>query len=226
MSLAQFVKNQSGFTGLNITYQRGESVLAWAMISPWVAGFLLLTAFPMVASLVLSFYKWNIISAPEFVGLANYVNGFSVIDPLPMHSMKITVIFSLASIPLNIVFGLAIAMLLNTNIRGLSVFRTIYYLPAILVRRGGGDLVAVDFLQRLRLAQYRPAYFRHRGPGLAGQQDLGLAGIRHHATLERRRRHGHLSCRLASHPDRLVRSGRNRRRKLVAASLSASRCPC
>ncbi|MCY3799858.1 MAG: sugar ABC transporter permease, partial [Chloroflexi bacterium] len=49
-----------------------------------------------------------------------------------MHSLKITVVFSAVSIPLNIVFGLAIAMLLNTNIRGLSTFRTIYYLPAIL----------------------------------------------------------------------------------------------
>jgi len=120
MSLAQFVKNQSGFANLSISYQRGETLLAWAMISPWVAGFLLLTAFPMVASLALSFFKWNILSPPEWVGLANYHKLFFS-DPLPMHSLKITVIFSLASIPLNIVFGLVIAMLLNTNIRGLAV---------------------------------------------------------------------------------------------------------
>ncbi len=131
MSLAQFVKKQSAASRLNISYQRGETVLAWAMISPWVLGFLLLTAFPMVASLALSFFKWNILSPPEFVGLANYHKLFFT-DPLPLHSLKITVLFSLASIPLNIVFGLAIAMLLNANIRGLAVFRTIYYLPAIL----------------------------------------------------------------------------------------------
>jgi len=127
----QLVKKPGLFDRFRVSYQRGEILLAWAMVSPWLLGFFLLTAFPMIASLVISFFEWNILSAPKWVGLANYEKLF-LIDPLPMHSLRITVIFSLASIPLNIVFGLAIAMLLNTNIRGLSVFRTIYYLPAIL----------------------------------------------------------------------------------------------
>lgn len=125
------MKRKKPFPKIKIGYRRGETVLAWAMVSPWLAGFLLLTAFPMVASLALSFMDWDMLSAPKWVGLANYEKLFFT-DPLALHSLKITVIFSLASIPLNIVFGLAIAMLLNTNIRGLSVFRTIYYLPAIL----------------------------------------------------------------------------------------------
>ena len=133
MSIDQFAKRKSKNTlaRFKIGYRRGETVLAWAMVSPWLAGFLFLTAFPMVASLVLSFMDWDMLSAPEWVGLANYEKLFFT-DPLALHSLKITVIFSLASIPLNIIFGLAIAMLLNTNIRGLSVFRTVYYLPAIL----------------------------------------------------------------------------------------------
>ena len=125
------MKRKKSFPKIKVGYRRGETVLAWAMVSPWLAGFLLLTAFPMVASLALSFMDWDMLSAPKWVGLANYEKLFFT-DPLALHSLKITVIFSLASIPLNIVFGLAIAMLLNTNIRGLSVFRTIYYLPAIL----------------------------------------------------------------------------------------------
>ena len=125
------MKRKNSFPKIKIGYRRGETVLAWAMVSPWLAGFLLLTAFPMVASLALSFMDWDMLSAPKWVGLANYEKLFFT-DPLALHSLKITIIFSLASIPLNIVFGLAIAMLLNTNIRGLSVFRTIYYLPAIL----------------------------------------------------------------------------------------------
>jgi len=133
MSIDQFAKRKSKNTlaRFKIGYRRGETVLAWAMVSPWLAGFLFLTAFPMVASLVLSFMDWDMLSAPEWVGLANYEKLFFT-DPLALHSLKITIIFSLVSIPLNIVFGLAIAMLLNTNIRGLSVFRTVYYLPAIL----------------------------------------------------------------------------------------------
>ena len=125
------MKRKKPFPKIKIGYRRGETVLAWAMVSPWLAGFFLLTAFPMVASLALSFMDWDMLSPPQWAGLANYEKLF-FIDPLALHSLKITVVFSLVSIPLNIVFGLAIAMLLNTNIRGLSVFRTIYYLPAIL----------------------------------------------------------------------------------------------
>ena len=125
------MKRKKPFPKVKIGYRRGETVLAWAMVSPWLVGFFLLTAFPMAASLALSFMDWDMLSPPRWTGLANYERLF-FIDPLALHSLKITVVFSLVSIPLNIVFGLAIAMLLNTNIRGLSVFRTIYYLPAIL----------------------------------------------------------------------------------------------
>ena len=118
-------------TGKGFQYNRAESRLAWTMVSPWVIGFIIFTAFLMVASLVLSFTEWDILTPPEFVGLENYHKMFFV-DKYAMHSLKITVVFSGVSIPLNIVFGLGIAMLLNTNIRGLSTFRTIYYLPAIL----------------------------------------------------------------------------------------------
>ena len=118
-------------TGRGIKYEKGESRLAWAMISPWLIGFFIFTAFPMGASLVISLTEWDILTPPKWVGLANYHKMF-FIDPLALHSLKITIVFSLVSIPLNIVFGLGVAMLLNTNIRGLSAFRTIYYLPAIL----------------------------------------------------------------------------------------------
>ena len=117
--------------GRGFKYNRAETRLAWVMVSPWLVGFLIFTAFPMIASLVLSFTEWDILTPPEFVGLENYHKMFFV-DKYAMHSMKITIVFSAVSIPLNIVFGLGIAMLLNTNIRGLSTFRTIYYLPAIL----------------------------------------------------------------------------------------------
>ncbi len=118
-------------TGKSFKYAKGETRLAWVMVSPWLIGFLIFTAFPMAASLLLSLTEWDILTAPKFVGLENYHKMFFV-DKYAMHSLKITVVFSAVSIPLNIVFGLGIAMLLNTNIRGLSTFRTIYYLPAIL----------------------------------------------------------------------------------------------
>lgn len=108
-----------------------ETMLAWIMISPWLIGFVLFTAGPMVASLVLAGMKWDLLSPPEWVGLKNF-RDMVVEDPLPRHAMKVTVIYALGAIPLRLVFGLGLAMLLNTGIRGLAIFRTIYYLPAVL----------------------------------------------------------------------------------------------
>ena len=101
------------------------------MVSPWLIGFICFSALPMFASLIISFTEWDMLSKPEWVGFENYKTLFFE-DPLALHSLNITILFTIVSIPLNIVFGLALAMLLNTSIRGLAIFRTIFYLPAIL----------------------------------------------------------------------------------------------
>ena len=113
------------------TYRSGESLLGWAMASPWILGFLIFTAGPMIASLVLAGTSWDLISPPEWVGWANFRKMFWE-DELPLHALKITVFYSLMALPLHLLFGVSLAMLLNTGIRGLAVLRTIYYLPAIL----------------------------------------------------------------------------------------------
>ena len=113
------------------SYKNEDTITGWLMVSPWIIGFLVFFATPMVASLVLSFMEWDLISPPVFVGIQNYVKLFFD-DPLPMHSLKVTMTMAFFSIPINIVIGLAIAMLLNTDIKGLAVFRAIYYLPAVL----------------------------------------------------------------------------------------------
>ncbi|MFC1996155.1 carbohydrate ABC transporter permease [Chloroflexota bacterium] len=113
------------------SYKNEDTITGWLMASPWIIGFLVFFAIPMVSSLVLSFMEWDLISPPAFVGIENYIDMF-VGDPLPMHSLKVTLILAFFSIPINIVVGLAIAMLLNTEIKGLAIFRTVYYLPAVL----------------------------------------------------------------------------------------------
>lgn len=114
-----------------MNYRKEETVLGWLMAAPWIFGFLIFSAGPMIASLVISFLKWDIISPPEWIGLENY-NELFVKDPLPLQSLRVTVTYSLMSLPIQIFLGLFLAMLLNNKIRGLSFFRTIYYLPAIL----------------------------------------------------------------------------------------------
>ena len=111
--------------------RRNEAIVGWILAMPFVIGFLVFTAGPMLISLYLSFTEWNLLSSPEFVGLEQYQT-MLFDDELVWQSLRVTLYFALASIPLHIILGLAVAMLLNASVKGLSFFRTIYYLPAIL----------------------------------------------------------------------------------------------
>ena len=105
---------------------------AWAFrlfVSPWLLGFVLFTLGPMIASFVIAMMRWNMVAAPVFVGLENYQLAFS--DPLFWKSLKVTLIYSFASVPMGLVLGLFVAVLMNQKIPAMNVFRTIYYLPAV-----------------------------------------------------------------------------------------------
>ncbi|MFZ4508013.1 MAG: carbohydrate ABC transporter permease [Fimbriimonas sp.] len=104
--------------------------VGYAFIAPWLIGFLVFTLFPFVASIGLSFTRYDIVSDPRWVGLANYQSLFTR-DPLFFKSLGITVKYALFAVPVGIIAGVALALLLNVNVRGMSVFRTIFYLPSI-----------------------------------------------------------------------------------------------
>ena len=108
-----------------------ESRLGWLMASPWIIGFVIFTAGPMIASLWLAGTSWDLLTPPQWVGLANFQTMVWE-DELPIHAMRITVLYAVMALPLHLFFGVSLAMLLNTKIRGLAILRTIYYLPAIL----------------------------------------------------------------------------------------------
>jgi len=99
-------------------------------ISPWIAGFLIFTAGPIIASLFFSFCNYDVVTPPDWIGIQNYKRLLS--DPLFWQSLKVTSYFSLASVPLGIALSLIIAILLNQNIKGLTWFRTIYYMPSVI----------------------------------------------------------------------------------------------
>jgi multiple sugar transport system permease protein len=84
----------------------------------------------LLASLFLSFTEWSILRPPEWVGLANYQELFGK-DPLFWQSLKVIVIYTAFQVPLSILVGLSMALLLNQNVKGLSLWRTIYYFPSV-----------------------------------------------------------------------------------------------
>jgi multiple sugar transport system permease protein len=110
-------------------YFRQEFRAGYAFASPWFVGFVIFGGGPIFFSFVMSFCQYDVMSPPRWVGLRNYVDLFTN-DPLFYKSLYNTVFMAL-SIPLTMIAGLAIAMLLSKESRGMATYRTIFYLPAI-----------------------------------------------------------------------------------------------
>ena len=109
------------------------------MVGPAVVGFLAFTLVPMVYSFYLSLTKYDVVSSPQFIGFKNYVYLLTK-DPAFWPSVKVTLIFAAFNVPLSLLIALLIAILLNQRVRGLGIFRTIYFLPSLLPAVASGVL--------------------------------------------------------------------------------------
>lgn len=111
-----------------------ETVYGYVFILPWLIGILCFTIGPMIFSFITSFTDYNMIKM-DFVGIDNYTHMFFK-DQLFWKSFKNTLIYSLMNVPLVTIGGVIVAVILNKSIFGLRTFRTIYYLPSIMVGVG------------------------------------------------------------------------------------------
>ena len=141
----------------------GRNLTGIAFITPWLLGFLLLTAGPMLASLVISFHSWSMLSPPEWVGLDNYRRILTE-DPLFAISLWNTVYYVIGAVPSTIALSLGLALLLNRSLPGMGLFRTIVFLPSIT------NVIAVSVLW---LWIFNPEY----GLLNAGLRLIGIDGI-------------------------------------------------
>jgi multiple sugar transport system permease protein len=110
--------------------QLRETRAGYLAIAPWIIGFLVFTAGPLAVSVVMAFCRWDLISPARWAGLDNFRQIFHD-DPLFPASLWNTLVYTAFSVPLHIIGGLALALLLNTGLKGMRAFRTIYYLPAV-----------------------------------------------------------------------------------------------
>lgn len=108
---------------------KAEHKQGWLFVSPWVIGFVLLTAGPMVYSLYLSFTASSLLSPPQWVGLENYRRMFA--DPIFYRSLGNTAYYAALGVPLGMVLSLGLALLLDAPVRGLGFFRTLFFLPSV-----------------------------------------------------------------------------------------------
>jgi multiple sugar transport system permease protein len=109
---------------------RREAIEGYLFISPWIIGYLIFRLGPLLASLYLSFTNYTGSGSPKWIGLENYRYMFTE-DPRFLDSLRSTMSFVIGYLPLSLVIGLAIALLMNQKVRGILMFRGIYYLPAV-----------------------------------------------------------------------------------------------
>jgi len=106
-----------------------RTLTGYLFISPFILGFFLWFLIPALVALWLTFTDWNLISPPEYVGFENILRLWD--DKLFWQALKVTTVFTLVSVPVSLVLAFFLALLMNTAVRGISFFRTVYYLPSI-----------------------------------------------------------------------------------------------
>ena len=112
-----------------VSTARRRAAIGWLFVAPWLLGFLVFSAGPMLVSLALSFTKYDL-NSMKFAGVENYRRLFFE-DGLFWKSLSVTVIYAFVSVPFGILGSLGLALLLNIDVRGQRLFRTLFYLPSV-----------------------------------------------------------------------------------------------
>ena len=124
-------------------YKRRDNIAGYAMLAPWLIGFVLMWFLPMLISIYYSFTDFNLLNDAQIIGFKSYIRIFTSDDTF-WQALKVTFIYALFLVPLRLAFALIVAMLLNTKHKGLGLYRTIYYIPSII---GGSIAVSIVWRQ-------------------------------------------------------------------------------
>lgn len=155
---------------------RREALAGYAFISPWLIGFIFFMALPILASFVISFTRWNIVSPPKWVGLKNYVRIFTA-DKAFWQSLKVTFRYAAIYLPLTTVAGLVTAMALNTKVKGVGIFRALFYLPYITPQIAATLIWMWVLNPRYGLLNTALSWFGVEGPNWFHDPDTAIYGI-------------------------------------------------
>lgn len=114
----------------NLTLAQRRNIVGYIFISPFILGFLFWFLIPALVALYLTVHQWNLISPPRFVGFQNIERLFT--DPLLPQSLKATFTYTIFSVPIGLLLSFLLALLINNQLPGIAIFRTIFYLPSII----------------------------------------------------------------------------------------------
>lgn len=144
-------------------------------ISPWILGFIVFRVYPFLASLYYSFTFYPVLRSPRWLGWDNYVNLFD--DPRFLTSLWNSTYYALGAVPLGTLFGILLAMLLNMRVRGLSAFRTIFFLPSITPIVAAAIVWLWMFNPRSGVVNYLLSFVGINGPAWLGDPQWAKAAL-------------------------------------------------
>jgi multiple sugar transport system permease protein len=168
------MKSTSIRRGLSFT--KKEALFGYLFILPWIIGFLALRLAPMAISLFLSFTEYTIITPPTFVGLANFIKLFTN-DPSFIDSLKVTISYAIFAVPIGMIISLTIALLLNQKIPGVTLWRTVYYLPSVVSGVAVAMLWFWLFHSRFGLINLGLSALGIEGPAWLGDPNWALTAL-------------------------------------------------
>jgi len=155
---------------------RREAIWAYLLIAPWIVGFLVFTLGPMIASFFFSLTNYNITSAPVFVGFGNFIEMFTK-DYRFWLSLRTTLTYALAAIPLGLGLGLLLALLLNANVPGIALWRTVYYTPSVVSGVAVSILWLYLFNPQFGVINWLLSLINVKGPGWLADPKWALAAL-------------------------------------------------
>ena len=173
-----------------LSMSKREALYGYLFISPWLIGFMLFTIGPMLASLYFSFTDYNVVTPPQWVGLANYAKIFSGIpeairtqsseslgDPIFWKSLQVTLYYAMMALPLGLIVSFLLAVLLNQKIPGVNIWRTIYFLPSVIAGVAVTILWVRIFNPRIGIFNSILDIFGIKGPGWLTSPDWAVPAL-------------------------------------------------
>jgi len=140
-----------------------ETITAYGFLSPWFIGFVFFTGLPIIASFVLSLTRWNLMGAPEFIGLSNFTNLFASGSAF-YGSLRATFLYTAVSVVTSVIFSLFLAILLNFKVKFLGVFQFCYFIPAVMPSVAMAFVFGLIFNQEMGVLNYMLSYIGISSP--------------------------------------------------------------
>jgi multiple sugar transport system permease protein len=147
----------------------------YLLIMPWFIGFILFQICPLFGAVTLAFADWRLPKTPEFVGIRNFDT--LVQDPLFKRTLLNTLYYTLGTVPSGLLLGLGLALLLNTRVRGINLFRTLFFLPVAISGVATTLLWGWIFNPRFGLINSILAIFGIHGPAWLQDQNWAMPSL-------------------------------------------------